>query len=242
MIKKIRADKYLKKFVDYCKNKFKDNLIGIVIYGSYAWGYFDKRKSDYDVFVIFKDKKPNGRKEIEGLFPKISLQYFCTANDLKRIVREGHFAPYITLLKSAKILYAKPDYQKFLKELSKINFLEEMLDTVAYEWKAKYERNVLLKAKSGFKAAKWALPVLRKRLQLLALVRKRRLVWDLKKVLILNKDLLTKEERDFIADLDKKVIARSRDFDLNDKKMALRILGKIDRELLLSLVGAEKLA
>ena len=33
----------------------KSNLIAIVIYGSYIWKYFDKKKSDYDVFVIFRN-------------------------------------------------------------------------------------------------------------------------------------------------------------------------------------------
>jgi len=53
--KKIKPDRYLKKFIDYCKEQYGGNLLAIVIYGSYPWGYFNKKKSDYDVFVIFKD-------------------------------------------------------------------------------------------------------------------------------------------------------------------------------------------
>ena len=34
-IRKIKPDKYLKDFIEYCKEKFGENLIGIVIYGSY---------------------------------------------------------------------------------------------------------------------------------------------------------------------------------------------------------------
>jgi len=106
-IKKIRPDYYLKKFIDYCKDKYKDNLFAIVIYGSYAWGYFDKKSSDYDVFIIFKNGTPKNKKlaqkEFNKLFPKISLQYYCTAEELINKVREGHWSIYITLLKSAKV-------------------------------------------------------------------------------------------------------------------------------------------
>lgn len=84
--RKIKPDKILKKFIQHCREKYKDNLVAITIYGSYAFGYFDKRKSDYDVFVIFKDKTPQRKSEINRKFPKVFLQYFCTTDDLiKRI-------------------------------------------------------------------------------------------------------------------------------------------------------------
>ncbi|MBI5803773.1 hypothetical protein HY450_00850 [Candidatus Pacearchaeota archaeon] len=38
----IKPDNYLKRFIDYCKKEYGDNLLAIVIYGLYAWGYFDK--------------------------------------------------------------------------------------------------------------------------------------------------------------------------------------------------------
>lgn len=112
----IIKDPYLKKFVDYCKKKF-NNLVAIIIYGSYAWGYFDKRKSDYDMLVIFKGEVPRGKSEIKRKFKKITLPYFCTTEYL--INRRGleHWASYITLTKVGKILYKTREYDKFLKDL-----------------------------------------------------------------------------------------------------------------------------
>ncbi len=230
-IRKIRPDKYLKKFINFCKERYGNNLIAITIYGSYPWGYFDKKKSDYDLFVIFKDKTPKGKKEIKKKFPKISLQYFCTTNDLLRKVKEGHWSIYITLLKSAGILYYTKKYKKFLKKIKRIDFTEQLMDTAAMQYKATYEIRVLKKSR-GYKAAKWALPSIRKRLQLLTYIRRKKAVWNIKKVVKLNKDVLTKEERDFVINLDKRVRKRQNSFTKEDKERTIKILNKLNHKII----------
>ena len=233
-LKKIKADKYLKDFITFCKKKFKDNLVAITIYGSYPWGYFDKKRSDYDVFVIFKEKIPRGKKEINKKFPKITLQYFCTINDLLKKSGEGHWSIYITLLKSAGVLYYTKEYRKFLKELKKIDFIEQLIDTMAMQYKSKYEINVLRRDK-GYKAAKWALPSIRKRLQFLTYIKRKKAIWDLKKVVILNKDILNKEERNFIMNLNQRVRKRKNLFTKKDKEMTIEILNRLNHEILVKL-------
>ena len=235
LIKKTRPDSYLKKFVKYCKDNYQDNLLAIVIYGSYAWGYFDKRKSDYDVFVIFKDKAPNKKAlavgEFKKLFPRVTLQYYCTADELIHKVNEGHWSIYITLIKSGKVLFHNRGYRSFLKKLKKINFVKELLDTMAMQYKARFEINTLKKI-HGYKAAKWALPSIRKRLQLLTYIRRKKVIWDLKKVVKLNNDILSEEESNYLFKLDKRVRSRSKKFKLRDKKTAIIILKKLNHELL----------
>ncbi|MDP2649774.1 MAG: nucleotidyltransferase domain-containing protein [bacterium] len=234
-LKKINADIYLKDFVSFCKERYEDNLTAIIIYGSYPWGYFDKKKSDYDVFVIFKTKTPKSKKlaqkEFLRKFPKISLQYFCTTDELLRKVEEGHWSIYITLLKSAKILYYTKEYKKFLKELKKVDFIEQLMDTAAMEYKANFEIETLKKSR-GYKAAKWALPSIRKRLQLLTYIRRKKAIWNIKKIVRLNKDILTKEERDFIVDLDKRVKKRENSFTKIDKNKSIEILKKLNHQIL----------
>ena len=243
LIKKIKPDTYLKNFMDYCKDKYKDNLLAIVIYGSYAWGYFNKRKSDYDVFVIFKEKSPKDKgtaqKEFGKLFPKITLQYYCTTDELIHKVNGGHWSIYITLLKSGRVLYKTRGYRKFLKKLKKIDFIEQMLDTVAMQYKAKFEIDTLRKIR-GYKAAKWALPSIRKRLQLLVYIRRKKAVWDLKRVVKLNKNVLTKKESDFIVNLDTKVKNRSNDFKSKDRNIAISILNKLNQKILLKELSSTK--
>jgi len=230
-IKKIRADDYLREFINFCKNKYKDNLVAIVIYGSYAFGYFDKRKSDYDVFVIFKNKTLKGKKEINKKFPKISLQYFCTTNELIHKINQGHWSIYITLLKSARVLYKAKRYNLFLRRVKKLNFFRNVNWVTTIKRKTNFEKEALRKSK-GYKAAKWALPSIRKRLQLLTYIRKKKIIWELKKIIKKNRDILEKEEIDFLIELDKKVKRRSEDFGSLDRKIAIKILDKLNKELL----------
>ena len=230
-LKKIKSDNYLKKFVNFCKERYESKLVAITIYGSYAWGYFDKKKSDYDVFVIFKGKTPKGKKEIKEKFPKVTLQYFCTTNDLLRKVKEGHWSIYITLLKSARTLYCTKEYKKFLKELKKVDFIEQLMDTIAMEYKANFEIEILKKDR-GYKAAKWALPSIRKRLQLLTYIRRKKAIWNIKKVVRLNKDILTEEERNFVVNLDKRVKKRENSFTKWDKNKSIEILKKLNHRIL----------
>ncbi len=239
-LKKIKSDDYLKNFVNFCKERYGNNLVAITIYGSYAWGYFDKKKSDYDIFVIFKDKTPQGKKEINKKFPKVTLQYFCTTNDLLRKVEEGHWSIYITLLKSARILYYTTEYKKFLKQLKKVDFIEQLLDTAAMEYKAHFEIETLKKSK-GYKAAKWALPSIRKRLQLLTYIRRRKAIWNIKKVARLNKDILTEEERCFIIDLDKRVRERKNSFTKQDKDKSIEILKELNNQILFKELASMKI-
>lgn len=243
-LKKIKSDEYLKNFVEFCKEKYRDNLIAITIYGSYPWGYFDKKKSDYDVFVIFKDKilksKKSAQKEFLKKFPKISLQYFCTAEELLRKVEEGHWSIYITLLKSARILYYTKEYKKFLKELKKVDFIEQLMDTAAMEFKANFEIEALKKSR-GYKAAKWALPSIRKRLQLLTYIRRKKAIWNIKKVVRLNKDVLTKEEREFIVGLDRRVKTRQNSFTKQDKNKAIEILKNLNHQIIFKELASMKI-
>ena len=44
----------IKEFVEACKEKFKENLVSIVLFGSYARGNF-KETSDVDLLVIVKN-------------------------------------------------------------------------------------------------------------------------------------------------------------------------------------------
>ncbi|MBI2499623.1 nucleotidyltransferase domain-containing protein [Candidatus Woesearchaeota archaeon] len=223
-------DKYLRKFVNYCKREFKDELIAIVIYGSYIENYFKKEKSDYDVFIIFKDRIPRKRKNINKRFRRISLQYFCNIDDIKRYILEGHWAIYITLLKRSKTLFKTKEYNKLIQHIRNMPHLKNN-NILGIERKRRYIRNVLIK-KKGYDAIKWALPELRKRLQLLTYIKKNSIIWDINKNLELNKQILTIKENYFIRELQKKESTRSDKFSKSDKKYSLHILDKLDNILL----------
>ena len=123
------------------------------------------------------------------------------------------------------------EYKKFLKELKKVDFIEQLANTATIEHKAKFEIEVL-KKNIGYKAAKWALPSIRKKLQLLTYIRRKKAIWNIKKVIKLNKDVLTKEEEDFIINLDKRVKKRQNSFTKDDKKKAIEILNKLNHQII----------
>lgn len=228
-LRKIHLDPYLKKFLYFCKKRYGDNLIAIGIYGSYVWGYFDKEKSDYDVFIIFSHK-PKDKGEIPAKkFKKIALQYFCSSKDLLKLIKEGHWSLYITLLKSARMIYYSKGYKEFINKLERINFVRNLNDTERIEWKAKFDEKVIKKSK-GYSGAKYAFPALRSRLQLLTYIKHKKLIWDLFKIIKLNKNILTNKEQKFLIQLDKSVKQR-KDVFLN-KKMAIVILNKINNNIL----------
>ena len=233
-IRKIKADKYLKNFIKYCKEKFGDNLAAIVIYGSYAWGYFDKKKSDYDVFMIFKDKIPYGEKELRKKFKKVGGFYYLNIDELLKRAHLGHWTSYITLLTSARVLYSTKEYEKFLRKLKKINLLEEIIDIAGVELRSINRANILKKTR-GYKAVKWALASIRVQLQLFSYLRYKKLIWNIKENLKKNKDILTKEEMVFLEILDKKVRKRINKFNKKDKNMALNLIYKLNKEIIFSL-------
>jgi hypothetical protein len=228
MLRKIKPDSYLKNFIDFCKKRYKKNLIAIGIYGSYAWGYFDKEKSDYDIFLIFNSKIKKEIKILSNKFKKISVQYFCSKADLLELIKEGHWSPYITFLTSARMLYFSKDYEKFINQLKKTDFVKNLKDTKRIEWKAKFDEDCIKKSKD-YDGAKYALPALRSRLQLLTYIKYRKPIWDLKRIIKLNKDFLTLEEQRYLTKLNKSVRQRKNVF---NKKMAINLLNKINRKIL----------
>ena len=230
LIRKILPDNYLKKFINFCKEKYQDNLIAIMVYGSYAWKYFDKKDSDYDIILLFKENAPD-KKSIAKQFKKISLQYSLTSDEVLTNAHLGHFTTYITILKGGRILYKTKEFNKLIRQLRKTNPLDKVIDIAVIEAKSLYLKKEL-KRLNKFKAVKWALPSLRKSLQLLTFIRKNRLVWKLNKNLKLNKDVLTKEEILFIKELNKKLLKRSDNFTKKDKQISINILDKINSEIL----------
>jgi predicted nucleotidyltransferase len=232
--RKIRPDRNLKQFMNYCENKFKDNLFAIIIYGSYAWGYFDKEKSDYDIIVILKNKTKINKKEIEKIFPKLSLQYLMSKKEILNYTHLGHFTTYITLLKSGRTLYVKRGYKRFLRKLRKTNLLERTFDAVAIAAKTTKEIKQLESVR-GYNGLKWALPAIRKRIQLLTYIRFKKLIWNLRLNLWKNRDIFTKQERRFIIQLNKGLRSRSNDFPKRKKTQAIAILRKLRSELITNL-------
>ncbi len=127
------------------------------------------------------------------------------------------------------MLYYSKNYRKFIAELRKIDFVKNLKDTKRIEWKAKFNREIIEKGK-GYDSAKYALPALRSRLQLLTYIKHKKLIWDLKKTIKMNKEFLTLEEQKFLVELDYSVKKRQ-EISIN-KSLALTLSDKINNKIL----------
>ncbi len=228
MIKKIKQDFYLKEFVDFCRERYGKNLIAIGIYGSYVEGYFDKDKSDYDVFLIFNSKIKNETEFLDRQFKKISVLQFCSSKELLELIKKGHWAIYITLLTSARILYFTKEYKFLIKTLKKINFINNLKNFNRIKWKVRFDKKNVRNGK-GYTGAKYAFPALRSNLQLLTYIKYKKLIWNLNKIIKLNKDFLTYQEGDYLIQLENSVKQRKNSF--HNKNIAINILDKIQEEM-----------
>lgn len=234
LVKRIKVDDYLNKFSDYCKNKFGSNLIAVGVFGSYALGYFDKKRSDYDIFVILKEPMRVSKESVQRKFKRISFQYLLSEEELIRRANFEHWTLYITLLTSARVFYAIREYKKILRKLRKLNLFDNLIDVRVIEYKTEKEIGVLRKVK-GYSAVKWALPAIRKRLQMLTYIRRRKLIWSLKNNFKINKDILSNRERKFLIELNKRLRKRSEEFSEYDRDVSIELLHRINREIVLCL-------
>lgn len=148
---------------------------------------------------------------------------------MSQLIKEGHWSVYITFLKSSRMLYYSRDYRVLFDKIGKIDFIKNLKNFDRIKWKAKFDRGCIKKGRS-YDGAKYALPALKNRLQLLTYINSRKLILNLDKLIKLNKDILTLREGRFLIRLDKFV--KGRKDVLYDKKIAIKILDKINREIL----------
>jgi uncharacterized protein len=116
----------IKEFVKACKEKFKDNLVSIVLFGSYARGNF-KETSDVDLLVIVKDL-PESVWERDKLIKETTWEIFLKYNeDLQpilstpkeiRMAMKNNNPIFFGILLGYKVLIDKENFfEKNLKEI-----------------------------------------------------------------------------------------------------------------------------
>ena len=143
----MKIEKILEEFVGECKKKFKENLVSIVLFGSYARGEF-KEESDVDLLVILNEL-PDSWKErtklFEGLVDEIWKKYkkyieiipLTKEETLENLKDKTPL--FLTFLLGMKVLYDSefftPEFRKFASEVSKDEFI--YVDKEDREWRLK---------------------------------------------------------------------------------------------------------
>ncbi len=131
------------------------------------------------------------------------------------------------------MIYHTKEYEKFINELRKIDFVENLKNTDRIKFKAKFDREVIEK-EEGYSGAKYALPSLRSRLQLLTYIKNRKLIWNLCDAIKFNQDILNPNEQKFLCQLEKSVRARKNVFP--NRKMALNLFDRFNEQILASIL------
>jgi predicted nucleotidyltransferase len=102
--------------VSYIKNKLKNNLESIVLFGSYA-RLEQKKDSDIDILIITKKKISENKfeKDIQKINNKISLLVFTKEEFREKILNFNH--QLITFFMDGKILYDSNKYYYKMESL-----------------------------------------------------------------------------------------------------------------------------
>jgi predicted nucleotidyltransferase len=118
----------LEEFIEACKEKFKENLISIILFGSRVKGYA-RKDSDYDLLIIAKNLPDikEGLNLLEEEENKIWDKYKIKISSLL-LEEEEIFSPVNPLLfrvlSGYKVLFGEENFKKNLQQAKA--WIEEM--------------------------------------------------------------------------------------------------------------------
>lgn len=181
--------KSLTKIKEFLLNRYRDNLAGVLLFGTANTGEFREGKSDIDTMIFVKKQdRLNIDNEIKFLLDALKSERFATQyfNTLKGIVdyikNRNSFSTYITILGEggSRILYSTPEFEKTKERLRKNPPSQENLKKYIKE-KDKFELEGYFKDIKGFKLTKALFAHLRRKLQIMNYFRTWELVFDYQK-------------------------------------------------------------
>ncbi|MBU0760397.1 MAG: nucleotidyltransferase domain-containing protein [Nanoarchaeota archaeon] len=163
-----------KRITNICLNRLRDNLAGILIFGSYNTGEFVLGKSDIDLLILLKEdngmkfqKEEDILKHVELTDLKPSIVHFRPLEDYKEhIYREGAWSSWITIICGSKVIYSTEDFEKFRTYLEQHPLSSENLKDYI-KTKDYIELEGYFKRNSGWNLTKAYYSHLRRKLQIL---------------------------------------------------------------------------
>lgn len=148
---------YLKNALNYLTLNAGENLLGVIIYGSYTTKSFDTNVSDFDLIIVVKKDVSALITSFEEMFPRISVQLCLTPIEIIKKIQEGGWNTYLVLTKTGTILYDSEQFSLLREEIKKnsINFRNLSLQDKTSLVK-KFKGNVQeLRNKTGYNFTKY---------------------------------------------------------------------------------------
>lgn len=221
---------YLDRFSNFLQEKLGDDLVGLIIYGSYVRGYFDPLTSDYDVMVLFKKELPGLKEEIKEKFPKVSLQVYGEIDILKQKIALGSWSTYIVLAYTGKIIYQNPELEKFIQDLKTNNpfNLKLLKDNKKKVMGNLADQTELAATFNGFELNKFLYSSLIKRFQLLHFIKTGEILLNYMELFDTAKEECGGKEYGWLKKVEMLVFARSNEL-ITDKHSYLKVLQSLDK-------------
>ncbi|MEK6859952.1 MAG: nucleotidyltransferase domain-containing protein [Nanoarchaeota archaeon] len=174
------------KIKNFLLKRYKNNLAGILIFGSANTGHFKHGESDIDTMIFLKEKRNlDFKKEINYLLESLkskrfATQYFFSLDSLKDYIKDRvSFSTYITIISKdgSKILYSTPEFEDTKIYLLKNPPSKESIKKYIKE-KDQFELKGYFKNIKGFSLTKALFAHLRRKLQILNYFKTKNLVFD----------------------------------------------------------------
>jgi hypothetical protein len=222
-------DEYLKNFIDYLKENLQDELAGVLIFGSYGKVYFDPIESDYDVFVLFKDKIINIQDELRAKFPKVALHMYTNLEALEQKIMNFGWNTYIALIYTGKILFSTPELENLKSKIaqSKPNITDRSEEAkIAFVEKLKSDTKIALE-KENYDLNKFLYSSLLRKLQILFFIRTQKIELEFNDLIKKLKDDFINQNIEWLKEVESTVFARSK-ITLKDKDTYVNVLQQAD--------------
>ena len=176
----------IKKFL---LERYKDNLAGILIFGSANTNHFIEGKSDIDHMIFLKRKNNiNFKKELKYLFRKLknyhfSSQYMNSLKGIKEYIKKRKsFSTYITIVSDdgSRVIYSTPEFEKTKEWLLKHPFKKKEIKNFVRE-KDKFELDGYFKDIKNYELTKALMSHIRRKLQIINYLKTGKLIFDYEK-------------------------------------------------------------
>ena len=174
---------------EFLLDKYKDNLAGILLFGTANTGEFKEGKSDIDTMIFIKEQRGlNIADEIKFLIDalkseRFATQYFHTLEGIIQYIRErSSFSTYITIVgeDGSRTLYSTPEFEETRQKLRENPPSKEDLKKYIKK-KDEFELEGYFRDNKGFKLTKDLFAHIRRKLQIMSYFRTGKLLFDYNK-------------------------------------------------------------
>jgi len=174
------------KIKEFILDRYKENLAGILIFGSANTGEFKEEDSDIDHMIFLKEQgKINFEEETQFLIKSLkdyhfATQYFHSLESIKNYIgSRKSFSTYITIVSKdgSRIVYTTPEFEKTKEYLKRNPPTKEEIQKFIEE-KDKFELEGYFTNLTGYPLLKQLMCHLRRKLQILNYFKTGELVFD----------------------------------------------------------------